>query len=152
MRKPGGKNANGMSNREQQVSVIAQVNLKLAIFLFCHSHICTLDWEITAVNEDTVHLMKGQKKLKDEYKDPNMLPKIKKSDMTGMMEGTEDYFRLCHGVMWAPLAYVIRKTIAVQTYSDYLTYATPDGEMITRMLNLPLEKNMLLHETATQTV
>ena len=33
------------------------------------------------VNENTVHLMAGQKKLEDEYKDPNMLPKINKSDM-----------------------------------------------------------------------
>ena len=36
MRKPGGKNANGMPHRGQQVSVIAQENLKLAIFLFHH--------------------------------------------------------------------------------------------------------------------
>ena len=50
MRKPGGKNANGMPNRGQQVSVIAQENLKLAIFLFHHRWRCTLDWEITGVN------------------------------------------------------------------------------------------------------
>ena len=49
VRKPGGKNANGMPNRGQQVSVIAQENLKLAIFLFHHKWRCTLDWEITAV-------------------------------------------------------------------------------------------------------
>ena len=36
MRKPDGKNANGMPNRGQQVSVIAQDNLKLAVFLFHH--------------------------------------------------------------------------------------------------------------------
>ena len=33
MRKPGSKNANGMPDRGQQVSVIAQENLKLAAFL-----------------------------------------------------------------------------------------------------------------------
>ena len=36
MRKPGGKNANGMPDRGQQVSIIAQKNLKLAVFLFHH--------------------------------------------------------------------------------------------------------------------
>ena len=30
--------------------------------------------------------MAGQKKLKDEYKDPDMLLKINKSDMAGTME------------------------------------------------------------------
>ena len=65
MRKPGGKNADGMPDRGWQVSVIAQENLKLAIFLFHHRWRCTLDWEIMRVNEDTVHLMTGQKKLED---------------------------------------------------------------------------------------
>ena len=36
MRKQGGKNANGMLNRGQQVSVIAQENMKLAVFLVPH--------------------------------------------------------------------------------------------------------------------
>ena len=36
VRKPGGKNANRMPNRGQQVSVIAQENLNLAVFLFHH--------------------------------------------------------------------------------------------------------------------
>ena len=36
MRKPGGKNANGTPDRGQQVSVIAQENLKLTAFLFHH--------------------------------------------------------------------------------------------------------------------
>ena len=34
--KPGGKSAIRMSNKWQQVSIIAQENLKLAIFLFHH--------------------------------------------------------------------------------------------------------------------
>ena len=45
IRKPSGKNANGMPNRGQQVSVMAQENLKLAVFLFHHRWRCTLDWE-----------------------------------------------------------------------------------------------------------
>ena len=33
------------------------------------------------MHEDTVHLLAGQKKLEDKYKDPDMLCKINKSDM-----------------------------------------------------------------------
>ena len=68
MRKPGGKNAHGTPNRGQQVSVIAQENLKLAVFLFHHRWRCTSDWEVTRVQEDRVHLLVGQKVLKDKYK------------------------------------------------------------------------------------
>ena len=55
VRKPGSKNANGMPDREQQVSVIAQENLKLAAFLFHHRRRCTFNWEKTEMDEETVH-------------------------------------------------------------------------------------------------
>ena len=42
MRKPSSKNANGMPDRGQQVSVIGQENQKLAAFLFHHRWRCTL--------------------------------------------------------------------------------------------------------------
>ena len=45
------------------------------------------------VNNDTLHLIAGQKKLKDEYKEPHMLPKIYKSDMAGTMEAIKKYIR-----------------------------------------------------------
>ena len=60
------------ATRGQQVSVIAQENMKLVAFLFHHRWRSTLDWEIMGVDEDTVHLMAGQKKLEDEYKDLKM--------------------------------------------------------------------------------
>ena len=104
------------------------------------------------MNEDSLHLMKGQKKLDDKHKDPNVLPKINKSDMAGMMAAIEEYLRLHHGVIRAPLAYVIRKTITVQTYGDYPTYATPDDEMITRMLHLPSDKKKLHNKQSAQSV
>ena len=85
VRKPGGKNADGTPNRGQQVSMIAQENLKLAIFLFHHRWRCTLDWERKEADEETVHLLADQKKLDDEYKDPDVLLKINKSDMAGTM-------------------------------------------------------------------
>ena len=103
-----------MPDRGQQVSVIAQENLKLAIILFQHRWRCTLGWEIKGVNEDTVCLMTGQKKLKDEYKYPDVLPKVNKSDMAGTMEAIKEYLRSCHHVIQAPLAYIFWKTIAVQ--------------------------------------
>ena len=57
MRKLGSKNVNEMPDRGQQVSVIAQENLKQAAFLFHHKWRCNLDWEVLGVHEDTVHLL-----------------------------------------------------------------------------------------------
>ena len=98
-----------MLDRGQQVYVIAQENLKLATFLLNHRRICTLDWEISGVNEDKVHFMAGQK-LKDEYRDQDVLQKINKSDLAGTMEAIEEYFRSYCSVMRAPLAHTVRKT------------------------------------------
>ena len=104
------------------------------------------------MNKDTLHLMTGQKKLKDEYKDPNVLTKINKSEMAGMMEAIEEYLRLHHGVVRAPLAYIIRRTMTVQTYGNYPMYATPDVEMIARMLHLPSDKNKVHKVQSSQSV
>ena len=149
VRKPGSKNANGM-HRGQQVPVIAQENLKVAVFLFHHRWRCTFDWEIMEEDKGTVHFLAGQKKFKDEYKDPDVLLKINKSAMAGMVESIEEYLRSCHCVIWVPLAYIIRKSITVQTYGEYPMYATPDNEMIARMLHLPPDKNKLLSEKDAQ--
>ena len=70
-----------------------------------------------------------------------MLLKINKSYMAGTMEVIEEYLRSCHGVIRVPLAYVIQKTITVQTYGDYPMYAAPNNEMTARMLHLPSDKN-----------
>ena len=47
VRKPGGNNAYETMVRGQKVSVTAQENLKLAVFLFHHWCRCTCDWEVT---------------------------------------------------------------------------------------------------------
>ena len=93
------------------------------------------------MHEDTVCLLARKKKIKDEYKDPTVLPKINKSDMAGIMEAIEEYLRPCWGVMRAP----------VETYGDYPKYATPDSEMIARVLHLLQEKNKILWEKDAQT-
>ena len=95
VRKPGNKNADGTPNRGQQVAVIAQENLTLAIFVFHHRWRCTLDLEVTGVHEDRELLLAGEKKCKDECKDSYVLPKIKKSYMAGMMVAIEEYLRSC---------------------------------------------------------
>ena len=63
-----------------------------------------------------VHLLACQKRHEDDCKDPDMLPKINKSDMAGTMESKKEYLRLCHGVIRMPHACVLRKAIVVQTY------------------------------------
>ena len=72
--------------------------------------------------------------------------------MAGTMESIEEYLRSCHGVVRAPLAYIIMKSITVQTYGEYPMYATSDNEMIARMLHLLPDKNKLLHEKDVQRV
>ena len=69
---------------------------------------CTFDWEVMGVCEDTVHLLTVQKKLKDKYKKPDVGFKNNKADMAETMESNKEYLRSHHGVMRAPLAYVIR--------------------------------------------
>ena len=128
MRNPDGKNADRTPNRGQHVPVIAQANLKLALFLFHHWWRCTFDWEVMGVCKNTVHLLAGQKRIKDKYKDPDMLPKVNKVDMAGRMESIKECLRSHHGVMRVPPAYVFRRTIPVQMYGDYPKYATPDDK------------------------
>ena len=53
--------------------------------------------------EDTVHLLAGQNRLKDDYKDPGMMPKVNKADTAGTMEAIKEYLRFHHGVMKVPL-------------------------------------------------
>ena len=59
--------------------------------------------------------------------------------MAGIMEAIKEYLR-SHGVMRAAV-YVIGETTVVQTYGNYPWYATPDDDMIARMLDLFQDKN-----------
>ena len=99
----------------------------------------------------TVHFLAGQKKLEDKHKDPDVLPKINNSDIEGMIESIKEYLWSHHGVIRAPLAYLIQKTITVHTYCDHPMYATQDGKMIVRMLHLPPDKNRCLSEKDAKT-
>ena len=90
IRKPGDKNTDVMLNRGQQDAVIAQKNLKLASFLFHHRCRCTFDWEVTRVHEDIADFLEGQKRLKYNYKDLVVLPKVNKADMVRMIEAIKE--------------------------------------------------------------
>ena len=97
-----------------------------------------------------MHLLAGQKRLREEYKDPDVLPKVNKCEMEGIMESIKVYLRSCCCVIRATLAYIIRKTLLVQIYGNYPKFANADFEMIARMLQLPLEKNKLHNEQSGQ--
>ena len=53
-------------------------------------------------------------------------------------------------VIRALLAYIISKTITVQTYGDYPKYETPDSEMINRMLHLLSDKKKVYNKQSAQ--
>ena len=40
------------------------------------------------VHEYTVHLLASQKRLKDEYTDPDVVPKVNKADMAETMDAS----------------------------------------------------------------
>ena len=84
-----------MPDRGQQVLVIAQENLKLAAFLFHHRWRCTIDWEVTAVCEDTVCILADDERLEGKYKDPDVLPKVNKASTAGAIESIEESLRSC---------------------------------------------------------
>ena len=42
------------------------------------------------MNQDTVHLLAGQKRDKDEYKDSHELIEVSKADIAGMMKAMEE--------------------------------------------------------------
>ena len=88
VRKPGSKNVHGTPDRGPQVSVTAQENLKLSVFLFHHQWRCTFDWEVLGVQKDSL-LASRTEQLEDKYKDPNTLPKINKADIKEMVESIE---------------------------------------------------------------
>ena len=75
-----------MPDKGQQISAMAQENVKLTVFLFHHRWKCTFDWKVRGLCKDTVCLKAGQKRLEDEYKDPNLLPKVKKVKMAGIIK------------------------------------------------------------------
>ena len=60
-------------------------------------------WMVTGVHEDTVCLPTGQKRLKYEHKDLNMMPKVDKADMAGSFEAIQEYlirFTCTHMCSW----------------------------------------------------
>ena len=119
------KNANGTPNKWHQISVMAQKWLNGIAFLFPHQLTCTYNGEVTKVQEDTICNLSYQKKLKDEYKGPDVLPKVNKANMTGTIKDIKEYLISHCNVKRAPLIYIIKKTITVQTYGIYPWFATP---------------------------
>ena len=84
MRKSGGKNDIGMPDRGQQVSAIAQKNLKLSVFLFHHRWRCTFNWDVMKVHEETVHLLSDRRGLKASIETQKCCLRSK-NDIAGMM-------------------------------------------------------------------
>ena len=79
-------------------------------------------------------------------KTPTCCQRSIKPDMAGTIELIKEYLRSYHGVVRATLAYVIWKTITVQTMSEYPMYATSNNKMIATMLHLHPSKNKILSE------
>ena len=62
------------------------------------------------VQDGTVHLLSGQKRLKDDYKDPDVLPKFNNAKTAGTIEVIKKNLKSCHGLIKASLASVKEHT------------------------------------------
>ena len=54
----------------------------------------------------------------------DILPKVNKANMVGRIKTVKEYLRSYHGAKRAPLAYVIRKNVVIQTCGIHPWYAT----------------------------
>ena len=93
------------------------------------------------VHENTVHLLAGQKRLEDDYLDPDVLFKVSSAYMAETMKAIKEFLRSLHHLIGDLLAYITKKFLKVHTYDDYPKYVTSDNEMIARILHLPPVKN-----------
>ena len=89
--------------------------------------------------EDTVSLISGQNRLKDDYKDTDMSPKVNKADIARHQREPQIMSWCCKSTSSINHC----KPIKVQTYDDYSKCADPDDKMITSMLHLHPDKNKL---------
>ena len=116
----------------QQVSVIANENLKLDRYL------PIFDWEAIGVNDNTVHLLTGQRRLEDDSNDPYMLPEVNKVDIAELIKAVKENLRSNCGV------------VRILNYGDYHMSVTAYYDVIARILHLTQDMNKLLLEQSMQ--
>jgi hypothetical protein len=122
-----------ISNPGNQVPLRAEKNLKLASYWLRHSVRVSRP---RAVADLTLENVRSIIELKDteEANKPPEAPTISSKDWPRTMESILDYFRSYLGETGIPLAYVIRKDIAVKPSieDNELNYHTKQEEMIAR--------------------
>ena len=74
------------------------------------------------------------------------------ADIAGTIEFIKECLKLCHSVVRAPHAYIIRKTIIVLTYGKDQVYTNPYNKIITSILHLTPDKNKLHNEQSAPSV
>ena len=127
IQRPGGtiagRNNQQVPNPGKPVSTMAQSNLKLATFWIMHRlervqrPTTPLDVTRAAIDPFT-----RQQKTEDAYETPTEPPKIDDKNWVKTMEAMEEWLRLIPGERRLPLAYVIRKDIALPDGDDPAEY------------------------------
>ena len=86
-----------------------------------------MDWDIKNVLKEMIKELAGQKKLKDEFKDPSIFPEVNETGMAGSMEAIKQYLRLCHGAKKALLVNIVKKKVVVHPFATVV-----DASLTTR--------------------
>ena len=139
-----------MQDRENQISVLAKMNLKLAAFMFKLIKHCFKDYDIRCVNIKSVLKYKHQWELEQKKTEDLEQPKVDKNNWANTMKNTVLHLRLVIGMRGTLLAYVVWYHVKVaHIYPGYDAYLNLNKEMITRApivdakLNLRLSQDSL---------
>jgi hypothetical protein len=138
IQRPGGtipgRNNQQVPNPGMPISTMAQSNLKLATFWIMHRlervQRPTAPSDVTRAAIDP---FSRQQKTEDTYEAPTEPPKIDEKNWAKTMEAMDEWLRLIPGERRLPLAYVIRKDIALPGDEDPAeSYPSITDEMVRR--------------------
>ena len=140
LRRPGGTIAGAgagaaqVQNPDVQVNQRAKGHLKLMAFYLRHQARVSREVNAPDITLESIRSVRELREFESTYKVPtNNMPVINAKDWPKMMEMIEEYLRSYLGERKIPLAYVVRKTVAIPDGVDPPTnYHTIQDEMIAR--------------------
>jgi hypothetical protein len=139
--RPGGREANvapgdpGAANLGIQVSLKAENNLMLAAYWLRHQDRVSRVPNPANVTLESVRSLAALREADIAYRkdmDTTKVPSIDAKDWPKTIEAIETYLRSCLGQKEIPLAYVVRRDIAVPEADPSTNYCSRHAEMILR--------------------
>ena len=121
LKRPGGTiddgHGNAINNPGHSVSLVAEKNLKLAVYYLKHQERCSTVAIYANVTLDNVRALKSLYDLEKSYSkpnDPDPEKIINTRDWTKTMDAIDEHLESVLGVQGVPLKYIVRKNAAPQ--------------------------------------